>query len=359
MEDGLSDILDQCLARLEQGATVEECLAAFPGQHAELELSLRVAAQVRALPRPAMPAATRAALETQMLAAAASRRAAWAPNGSHRPAVAAGRSPRRRLDPAALLAGLLGAIGYRGASGQPWLRPAALAATLLLALALSAGALAAARAIVGTARPAPTATATALPTSRQATAAIEGTIERLAQERWVVGGRIVLVGPETAIEGTPAVGAAARISGMLGSDGVLTAARVVVTARPSATATPVPTAPPTATGAAAPAVVPQPSAMPEPPAEPTPDAAPVAPTRKPAAPAAPGGQPQEGGATPASDDQQCQGQQVGRDDKKCDPKPLPEPQDSKPTPKPEQPKPEQPKPKPDKPKDGGGKPGKK
>ena len=348
MDDQLPDILDQCLARLEQGATVEECLAAFPGQRAELEPSLHIAAQIRALPRPAMPAATRAALDAQMLAAAARRRADQATNGSHRPASHGG------LDPAAALAGLLEALGFRGAAGRPWLRPVAFAATLLLALALSAGALAATRAIVSAVRPAPTATATPQPTAVPLIATLDGTIEQIAQERWVVGGRVVLVGPDTAIEGTPAAGAPAHILGTIKGDGTLLAQRIGVGAAPTATSTSVPTAFPTPTRDAAPAIAPDPGAPPSPAAEPTRAAAPATPTLKPEGPPPPARTPQHGTATPASDDHQCQGQQIGRDDKKCDPKPLPQPQDNKPTPKP---KPD--KPKPDKPKDGGGKPGKK
>src|SRR5205085_5859897 len=99
-------------------------------QRAALEAPLRAAAQLRALPRPALPAATRAALETRMLALAAERRAAAAPTISPN-----GRTqlpPRGALGPAALLVEVLRALGYRGPLRQPWLRLVSAALALVL-----------------------------------------------------------------------------------------------------------------------------------------------------------------------------------------------------------------------------------
>src|SRR5205823_5023257 len=79
MDDGVAEILDMCLVRLEAGASVDACLSEHPQQRAELEAPLLIAATLTKLPRPAMPAATRAALESQMLARAAARRAAQEP----------------------------------------------------------------------------------------------------------------------------------------------------------------------------------------------------------------------------------------------------------------------------------------
>src|SRR4051812_30075207 len=121
MDELLADILQDCLVRIDAGASVDECLAAYPQQRHALEASLNAAVQVRALPRPSLPADTQAALETRMLVLAAQRRAAAlpaaAPNGrTHLPPRAATR------DPAALLVGFLRALGYRGPLAQPWLR---------------------------------------------------------------------------------------------------------------------------------------------------------------------------------------------------------------------------------------------
>src|SRR5439155_26931297 len=139
MDDGVAEILDTCLVRLEAGASVDECLSEHPQQRAELEAPLLIAATLTKLPRPAMPAATRAALESRMLAQAAARRAAL-------PA-------RPALDPAALLAGVLRALGYRVSPSRPWMRLASAAIALVLALALGVGAFAAARTIIRTIAP--------------------------------------------------------------------------------------------------------------------------------------------------------------------------------------------------------------
>jgi hypothetical protein len=311
MDDGLPDILERCLDHLERGATLEECLVAFPAQRADLEPALRAAAQVRALPRPAMPEATRASLETRMLAAAAQRRVAFTPA---RP---------RTIDLAAILAGVLRAIGYRGSLQQAWLRPAALIATVVLALMLSAGTFAAARAIVEAVRARPTATPTALPTGAPTPRPLDGTIEEIAQERWVVAGEIVSIAADTEISGTPALGATAHISGTVGMSGTFVAHSIVVAAAPTevptATSTAIPTAVPTATSTAVPTAT----------STAIPTAVPAAiPTAAPAAaPPPPAAAPTQGGD---NQDHTCQGQQRGRDEKKCDPKPKPEPPKPKP-----------------------------
>src|SRR5262245_45943655 len=101
MDDGVIEILEICLDRLAAGASVDECLAAYPAQRATLEAPLRAAAGLMQLPRPALPPQARAALEQQMLARAAARRAAP-------PA----RPSWWQLGPSAILAGLLRALGY-------------------------------------------------------------------------------------------------------------------------------------------------------------------------------------------------------------------------------------------------------
>ena len=63
-------ILAECLERLEAGASVEACLAAFPQQAAELEPLLRMTQQMQSLtriePRPAFSQNTRLRLENQL-----------------------------------------------------------------------------------------------------------------------------------------------------------------------------------------------------------------------------------------------------------------------------------------------------
>src|SRR5262245_53354466 len=108
MDDRLPDILEECLGRLSAGVSVEECLASFPEQRGDLEQPLRAAAQLSGLPRPAMPVSIRVALEAQMLALAAARRAGPAPAS---PPTAPTRPSWRSFDPVAALAGLLRALG--------------------------------------------------------------------------------------------------------------------------------------------------------------------------------------------------------------------------------------------------------
>jgi hypothetical protein len=322
MEDRLVDILDQSLERLNQGATVEECLAAFPGERAELELPLKMAGQLRALPHPQLPAATRVALEQTMLDLAARRRINQAANQAT-PSEPAPRPPWRMLEPAVILAGFLRMLGYRGSLRQPWLRLAALALTIVLALVLSAGTFAAARALISIARPQPTAAPPTAPTATPTAApnatpiVLDGQIDQLAQERWVVGGRAVILTASTTISGTPALNAIAHVRGGLASGGALLALQIAIdpiaatpSATPSATAS---ATPPTPTLTRSP--TPEPTAIPT--AVP---ADPPAPVPQPAAPIAP---PPTAAPPPPGDDQQhvCQGQQRGRDDKKCDPKP--------------------------------------
>lgn len=301
----MADILEQCLERIERGATVDECLAAHPAAQAELELPLRTVAQLRALPRPPLPAPTRAALETKMLRLAAERRAVQAPhhapaNGAARP-VPPARRPLRGIDPAAALAGLLGALGFRGTLYQPRLRLAAVAVTIVLAVVLSAGALAAARAVIGIVHPQPTSAPTAAPL------VFDGPIEQISEERWVVGGQAVLLNSQTTIRGNAIPGMTAHVHGTLIADGALLADSIVVevppaTFAPSAvpTATLAPTALPTTTSTAivSPTVMPTPSAdQPQPAAPPT------------------------ASNDSGGNNHTCRGQQRGRDDKKCDPKP--------------------------------------
>src|SRR5262245_59882707 len=171
MDDGLVDILETCLDRLAAGASVDECLAAYPTQHAALEPALRAADSLRQLPRPAMPSHTRATLESQMLARAAARRAA-APVASQ---------PWWRLGPSAILAGALRALGYGGPLSAPWLRIAATAVVLVLALLLGAGAYAAAATIISALNPTPTPTPIPTPTATPSPQnfAIEGIVEQI------------------------------------------------------------------------------------------------------------------------------------------------------------------------------------
>lgn len=257
MDEQLADILNTCLTRLEGGASVEDCLIAYPQHQQALEASLRAAVHLRALPRPSLPSATRALLETQMLALASARRTASGPSPALNGRAVA--TPNwRTFDPSAVLAGLLRTLGYRGPLARPLLRLASLALALVLALALSAGVYAAARVIIETIIP----QSTVAPAE---TFTLDGPIEQLGAQEWVVLGLPVGVDAQTTIVGQAVLGASAHVSGVFLADGRLRAQRIVVDPLP---------APPTPTAAPAPVEVPA-SAPPPPPSAPPPTAVPA------------------------------------------------------------------------------------
>jgi hypothetical protein len=287
MDERLSDIYAECLARLDAGATVEECLAAYPQHRAALEGSVRLAARLRALPRPApLPPATRAAMATQILGQVAAQRSAT--TGSVRTPM---HSTPRGFDPSAMLAGILRSLGYRGQLSPVWLRLASVAIGLILALILTTGALAAARAIIRAIAPtqptaAPASTAPTLVPAE--TFALDGPIEQLAPDSWLVNGMPIIVDTQTTISGVPVVGAVAHIGGVLQDNGGLLARSITVDpaaaptnpplgAPTSAPAIPPSTSVPVAEAPTIAPVAPTPTAIPEPPTELTPVPEPPAP----------------------------------------------------------------------------------
>jgi hypothetical protein len=256
MDEMLADILETCLIRIDAGASIDECLAAYPQQRDALEAPLRAATQIRALPQPALPAAARATLETKMLALAGQRRMSLLPSASsngHRPHAVPGSGIR----PAALLAGLLRALGYRGPLALPWLRLAAAAIALILALALGTGALAAARAIIRAVQGSPSTPTTTLPAAMPFV--LDGPIEQIGSERWVVNGMAINLDAQTTITGTPELGVIAHVRGNVQADATLIAHSIIVDApQPSSTSAPIaPTSPaPVVIPAATPVQVP-------------------------------------------------------------------------------------------------------
>jgi len=110
----------------------------------------------------------------------------------------------------------------------------------------------------------------------------------------VVAGTTVVLTSTTLIEGTPALGATVHVHGVAQNGGALLARNIVVEPLPTITSTPQPIRMPTETPALTATLVPV-----------------VAPV-----PAAP-----DARDPPEDQKQPCQGQQRGRDEKKCDPKP--------------------------------------
>ncbi len=105
-----------------------------------------------------------------------------------------------------------------------------------------------------------------------------GPIQEVKPGRWVIAGQVVLVGPHTQIEGSPAVGATAIVRAVVLSDGARLAIHISVqppTAAP-ATAQPTATPPPTTAPTSAPTAEPLPQPTSVPTAEPDPTEAPTA-----------------------------------------------------------------------------------
>lgn len=274
MDEQYADILQDCLTRLDAGASIEECLSAFPQHRAALEGPLRTAVRLRHQGWPAMPVTTQAAVQSRLRTELAGRRTGAIPSPGPAASQSPGRPPR---DPAAILEALLRSAGVRGTPPRPWLRLAAIGLGVVLALVLGAGALAAARAVIRAIAPAVAPSPTQ--TAAVDTFTLRGVIQQITPSAWVVEGMSVSVDEQTVIEGTPEVGASVTVVGALQDDGTLLARTVTVLAAASAptvspaTPAPAPTEPPpTAVPTAPPptAAPPQPTAAPAPPPVPPP-----------------------------------------------------------------------------------------
>jgi hypothetical protein len=155
MDERLSDIVEECLERLEAGISLEQCLASYPLHHSELEELLNAILQVQEYPWPTMPTTTRATIENRLLTELATQQA---DSNASTPPVTVQTIPSRPME---FVDRFLRAVGYRGRIEQPWRRLVAIGFGLVLALTLGTGALAAARAIMSTIAP----SATPVPTS--------------------------------------------------------------------------------------------------------------------------------------------------------------------------------------------------
>lgn len=239
MDEQYADILHSCLARLEAGATVEECLAAFPTDRTAIEGPLRTAVRLQQQAGPAMPAPSRAAIQSRLRSQVAISRTGSAP--------AAASSPVRTAPPRA---------GFRSPLRPPARRLAAIGLAVVLALVLGAGALAAVRAVIQAIAPVTTAIPTAPPVE---SFTLSGPIQQIAPDGWVVADLLVVIDAATVISGTPVVGADATVRAVLRDDGSLLARAITVTTPAPTTEPPlVPTAapPPTAASTSAPPTAP-------------------------------------------------------------------------------------------------------
>src|SRR3712207_2286457 len=104
MDEQYADILQVCLTRIEAGASVEECLAAYPAERAVLEGPLRAAVRLRQHPWPDMPSPTRAAIQSRLRSQVAAYRTGTVPVAPPAaPSPALPSAPPAGFDPGALL----------------------------------------------------------------------------------------------------------------------------------------------------------------------------------------------------------------------------------------------------------------
>src|SRR4030095_16305703 len=66
---------------------------------------------------------------------------------------------------------------------------------------------------------------------------LDGTIEKMASDMWVVGGNIVYLDTSTQIQGTPSIGSQAHVEGDIGGDNRRIARSIKITETAASTAT--------------------------------------------------------------------------------------------------------------------------
>jgi hypothetical protein len=130
---------------------------------------------------------------------------------------------------------------------------------LVLALALGTGAFAAARAIVRAITGSRSIPTTTLPAATPFT--LDGPIEQIGPDGWVVNGIAITLDAQTTVDGTPVVGAIVHVNGDVQRDATLLAQHITIApAQLPPTSAPLPTSP-----LSAPTTLPVPAPNPVPP----------------------------------------------------------------------------------------------
>ena len=260
---GIESALDKCLFHLQEGDSIEECLARYPKLVQELEPLLRVAVQAQQLrgrvsaPKEAL-AAGRASFLNQAAILRDERersrtgtlsrlrdglRVAWA-----------GLARRRGLTTIAasvlLLFGLLGGGTIASANSLPGdpLYPLKRASEQVqLALAFGSETKAELRDSFDKRRIEEV--HSILEVRRETRVRFKGTVLRIADDQWAVSGVDLVMETDTTVEGNPLIGREVHVEAVTRSDGRVIAryVRVITPVTPPATATPVPTATATVT----------------------------------------------------------------------------------------------------------------
>jgi hypothetical protein len=234
----IEDVIDEALQRLLDGESAEAILARYPEYADELGSLLFAAGTLKQLPQPQLPQASLAAMVARAQAQAASDRKTAPiivpPVGLDRGATA---DQIERVTTPQKVAGKVSPPNRKASWAErigAWMRPPGLLsrapAALALALILLLGVYAASRLVDQPQPPVLT-----VPTvSSQFT--LDGTIEQMASDSWLVGGSRIYLDAKTVISGTPSVGAQAHIEGEIGTGDRRLAQSIAIT-RAAGTAT--------------------------------------------------------------------------------------------------------------------------
>ncbi len=255
MNETTERILIEALDLLEQGASIDEIIARYPAQAADLRPFLLTAASLGNLAN--QPTVTAEARSKRAFQDAADQAAAE----RNKPARAAGSWLRRLVAPAlAVLAVLfLGGAGLVGASGSAVPGDALYDTKRLVEevrLNLTANPETAAQLRERFRRERVREIEALLATGRAAEVSLTGEVESMVDGRWTVAGVPVLVSPATVIDGRPVVGALVQVDGLTSDQAVVAGRVMVLTAGPALDPTPV--------GAETPSPSPRPSPTPPP-----------------------------------------------------------------------------------------------
>jgi hypothetical protein len=243
MNETTERILIEALDLLEQGASLDEIIARYPAQAADLRPFLLTAAALGNLAN--QPTVTAEARSKRAFLAAADQAAAE----RNKPARAAGGWLRRLVAPAlAVLAVLfLGGAGLVSASGSAVPGDALYETKRFVEevrLNLTANPETAAQLRERFRQERLREIEALLADGRAADVSLTGEVESMADGRWIVAGVPVLVSSATVIDGRPVVGALVQVDGLTGDQAVV-AERVMVLAAdpapaPAETETPAP-----------------------------------------------------------------------------------------------------------------------
>lgn len=285
MNQTIDTILDDCLAQLRAGSSVEACLARYPEQADDLRSLLAVAVQVQGLSVPPPDRAAMNAGRQRMIEAVRARAArqeqagllglawlrwpsAFSTGPLSRPLVRAAATVALALLIVALSVGGLVAAAQGSLPGEPLYSLKRTAETVRMALTLDPAAQQQLQSQLDHERQREV--RAVLASGRTTTLEFKGILEHLETGYWIVSGLKVVLDEQSVIEGQPILGAIVSLRAEALSDGTLRAIRLQVESSfllpsPTPTRTPSPTPPPaTASATTTRAETPQPTASPSP-----------------------------------------------------------------------------------------------